>query len=66
MENGVNLQGITEQIEDGGSKQQEYHKDNNVILRNVTVAFFYLQYTLKTECFGFFFFFWYVKHWTYI
>lgn len=39
-ENRVNLQGIAEQIEVGGSKQQEYHKGNNVILKNATVAFF--------------------------
>lgn len=39
IENRVNLQGITEQIEVGGSKQREHHKDNNVILRNLAVAF---------------------------
>lgn len=37
IENRVNLQGIAEQIggaELAGSKQQEYHKDRNVIVKN--------------------------------
>lgn len=39
IENRVNLQGIAEKMEVGGSKQQQHHKINNVILKNVSVAF---------------------------
>lgn len=39
IENRVNLQGTAQLIEVGGSKQEEYHKGKDVILRNVTVVF---------------------------